>query len=579
MKRHTPRPFAWILMLALGCILAVPSTAVTQRAAVISPDTLPEDMQSLTIQDRYVPVSFPAVGVIHSLDGNVVVVHRADRSAYLGNEGDTVHENDEFYTLPDSRCRLRFTNEDVVSLAPETRFSVDEYSTQKEAGQKTSAFGLVKGKAMFYAMRLFRFKQAKFQVKTPTAVMGVRGTKFGAHVYWLDDQKAEALPIRVADSGRGMGHLLAQAGGGGGTPVTIAACGDGTVIVNGNTLGPGQFFNSYTGTVGYDPGILGGIEGSTGGSGGDGGGGGEGDGGDGGGGDGDGGNMGGFISNITSTQTGDGTAGSSGGEDGGTGQLVHSGYFASLLSMGSDGYYFEDVFLSKTPNLFGTGAFHRADSVSDTDYLIWDGQYTYVTVDDGVGENIAETTTATTLSTGYDYLAYGSWAHTGQTFGSSDYAFVNYSWWVEGLATPESAMATQKGSATYSGEAYGTMSYYGAGSPTTAQLTGSFNTNVNFDTASVQDFTMATSDGGAHSASISGAGGIIGADGTFSLSGGAWAMTNANGAVTVNHNAAYGRFFGPGAEEIGGDWAMKGWDSFLGKDVGAAGIFGGKRSH
>ncbi len=569
MKRYAPSVVLSVLVFVVACILAVPSTAVTRRAAVISPDALPEDMQSLTIQDRYVPVSFPEVGVIHSLDGNVVVVHRADRSAYLGSEGDTVHENDEFYTLPDSRCRLRFTNEDVVSLAPATRFSVDEYSTQKEAGQKTSAFGLVKGKAMFYAMRLFRFKQAKFQVKTPTAVMGVRGTKFGAHVYWLDDQKAEALPIHVADSGRGMGHLLAQAGGGGGTPVTVAACGDGTVIVNGNTLGPGQFFNSYTGTVGYDPTILGGIEGATGGSGGEGGG----DDGNGDGGGGDDGDMGGFLSNLINTQTGNGTAGSSGGEDGGTVQLVHCGYFASLLSYDDEGKSLEDVFLSKVPNLFGTGAVHRADSLLDTDYLIWDGLYTYVTTSDGTPNTIAVTTTATTLSTGYDYLAYGSWAHTGTFTGSGLFAFEDYSWWLEGLATPESAMATQKGSATYSGEAYGTMYY----DTTTAQLIGSFNTDVNFDTASIEDFNMATSDGGAHAATISAAGGSINADGTFDLTGGVWGMTNTVGAVTTDHYAGYGRFFGPGAEEIGGDWAMKGTDSNM-DYVGVVGVFGGKRS-
>jgi hypothetical protein len=51
---------------------------------------------------------------------------------------------------------------------------------------------------MFYAMRLFRFKKTMFQVKTPTAVMGVRGIKFGVHVYQVEDEKAEEMAAATA---------------------------------------------------------------------------------------------------------------------------------------------------------------------------------------------------------------------------------------------------------------------------------------------------------------------------------------------------------------------------------------------
>ena len=576
MRRFFPGPFLWTFFLALGCLFLVRPDVTAQSSAAIAPDALPEDLQSLIIEDHYVPVTFPEAGVIHALDGNVVVIHRSNRKAYLGMEGDTVHENDEFYTLPESRCRLKFTNEDVVSLAPETRFSVDGYASQKESGEKTSFFSMAKGKAMFYAMRLFRFKKVRFQVKTPTAVMGVRGTKFGAHVYWLDDQKAESRPLRVAESGRAMGPYLAQTGGGG-TSVTIAACGDGSVDVNGNTLGPGEYFNSYTGTVGYDPSVLNGISGAAGvggGTGGTGGGGQGGGNGDGGGGDG---GLTGLVTDVTSTQTGTGTqgGGSSGGEGGGGSPppLVQSGYFAALLRYDDGSPYLDDVFLSKTPNLFGVDAEHRADSILDNDYLIWKGEYTYVTYDNGSGKDISITTTATQLSSGYSYLAYGKWEHTGEFTGSGTFSFVDHSWWVEGLATPEAAIAAQKGSALYSGEAYGTMNY-GVWSK---DLSGSFMATANFDNASIQNFTLGLTGEGAHAAAIAGAGGAINPDGTFDLSGGVWSMTNSNGVVTVNGKEGHGRFFGPGAEEIGGDWAMEGSDGS--NDVGAVGVFGGKEQN
>ncbi|MFO7783207.1 MAG: FecR family protein [Desulfatiglandales bacterium] len=264
MRRHPVSFLVITLVLCLVCLMAVCSPVTArQSSAAVSPDALPEDMRDLQIQENYIPASFKTVGTIHSLQGNVVVVHRADRQAYLGSEGDTIHENDEFYTLPGSRCRLRFVNEDVVSLAPETLFSVDSYTSQEDKGEKTSLFSMAKGKAMFYAMRLFKFKQARFRVKTPTAVMGVRGTKFGAHVYWMDEKTADSRGVQVAGSGRSIGPYLAQAGGGNGTSVTVAAVYDGYVDVNGVTLGPGQYYNSYTGTVGYDSKVLGGIEGDT----------------------------------------------------------------------------------------------------------------------------------------------------------------------------------------------------------------------------------------------------------------------------------------------------------------------------
>ncbi len=578
MRRH-PASFPVItLVLFLACLLTVyfPVT-VRQSAAAISPEVLPEDMRDLVIEDSYISSPFPNVGTIHSLQGTVVVVHRADKKAYLGSEGDAIHENDEFYTLPDSRCRLRFVNEDVVSLGADTRFSVDTYIAQEDTGEKTSIFSMVKGKAMFYAMRLFKFKQARFQVKTPTAVMGVRGTKFGAHVYWIDEKTADSRGgIQVADSGGSIGPYLAQAGSGNGTPVTVAAVGDGYVTVNGVTLGPGQYYNTFSGAVGYDPNVLGGIESDTGGDNGDEGEGegegeGNGEGGDGG--------LGGDLSdtttNITSTQTGSGTEGSSSPGEGTSDDLSFSGYFASMLLYDSDGVYLKDVFLTKAPIDFGAGAEHRADTLQDPQigYLIWkDGGYTYVHTA-GFEGNISVTTTAQQVSTGYDYLAFGKWAHTGTFEGGMSY-FADHAWWLEGLATPDSAIASQKGSFSYSGEAYGTMAY--GSSPTVVDMSGSFGTTVNFDTASVQDFTLGVTDGGSHSASIAGASGSIGPDGTFSLIGGTWSMTNTDPPITVYHHEGYGRFFGPNAEEIGGNWGMWGEDYGF-KHVGAAGVFGGRR--
>ena len=56
---------------------------------------------------------------------------------------------------------------------------------------------------------------------------------------------------------------LAQVGPGGGESVTVVAAGDGEVVANGKTVGPGEAYDSSTQEVTYDPGKLDEIESDT----------------------------------------------------------------------------------------------------------------------------------------------------------------------------------------------------------------------------------------------------------------------------------------------------------------------------
>ena len=66
--------------------------------------------------------------------------------------------------------------------------------------EKKSFLGMLRGKVMFYALRLFS-KKTNMMVRTPTAVRGVIGTKFGVHVYQLHEGRADAHNIVLANLG------------------------------------------------------------------------------------------------------------------------------------------------------------------------------------------------------------------------------------------------------------------------------------------------------------------------------------------------------------------------------------------
>ncbi|MBN1103004.1 MAG: FecR domain-containing protein [Deltaproteobacteria bacterium] len=248
---------ASIRIVVLACLALVSFIAIHRvwadgnRGGGVSEEALPGDLRGRAIMDGFVPSPLPEVGVIHGLEGHVVVVHKGTGEAYFGREGDPLHEKDTLTTLQDSRCRIKFTNEDVVTMAPETRFGVETHDYRKAEGRTRSVFSLLKGKAMFYALRLFRYRENRVTLNTPTAVVGVRGTKFGAEVTWIEEKKISGAGVRVAGLGGRMGAYLAQIGAetGQGRSFTNCFSEDGVLDVNGKLVRPGEMFRGDTGRV------------------------------------------------------------------------------------------------------------------------------------------------------------------------------------------------------------------------------------------------------------------------------------------------------------------------------------------
>ena len=97
------------------------------RGLGVPAEDLPRELKDVDIKDYYIPTGQKQVGVIHALRGHVVITHRKTGQAFFGREGDVLYENDGVTTLRESRCRIRFLNEDVVTMAPDTSFSVDGF--------------------------------------------------------------------------------------------------------------------------------------------------------------------------------------------------------------------------------------------------------------------------------------------------------------------------------------------------------------------------------------------------------------------------------------------------------------------
>src|SRR5687767_1613529 len=91
------------------------------------------------------------------------------RGTELDN-GDVVRTNS-------GRAQIRFTDGSYVSLQPNTEFGIREYRYEnKTDGSERGFFGLLKGAMRTVTGAIGRVNRDRYQISTPTATVGIRGT-------------------------------------------------------------------------------------------------------------------------------------------------------------------------------------------------------------------------------------------------------------------------------------------------------------------------------------------------------------------------------------------------------------------
>lgn len=254
MKSYKQWMVFWLALFLIAGPAPSGASAQAARGAGVSADELPKALKGLDIKSTFIPSPFPKAGVIGAMKGHVVVLHRAKQEAYFAAEGDPVYENDSFYTLARSRCRIVLNTHEVVNMGDHSDFTIEKFLDQKQERKQDSLFSMIQGKVRIYALRLFGYKEKKMALRTPTAVVGVRGTKFGVHVYRAGEGKRTQRVIHIADSGKPFGLYLdlAQAALDGKT-LTDAHCEDGLLEVETEKgkkeVGPGEMYKQETDEV------------------------------------------------------------------------------------------------------------------------------------------------------------------------------------------------------------------------------------------------------------------------------------------------------------------------------------------
>lgn len=117
-------------------------------------------------------------GVFMVVKGGVQI--HTDGKTAAAKVGAKVYEGDKVVTAADSRAKIVMSDRNVLNLSPDTTIEITQYQNDAATGKKNVEIKLSGGKIRSNVEQTYDGEKSKFQIKTPTAVAGVRGTQFQA---------------------------------------------------------------------------------------------------------------------------------------------------------------------------------------------------------------------------------------------------------------------------------------------------------------------------------------------------------------------------------------------------------------
>jgi hypothetical protein len=122
-------------------------------------------------------IGFP-VGRVLLVQGEVVIIHAEGVKAYKAKKNLPLYKGDIIITKSEGRIRLTLKDESILTLAPNTRLELNESVYDAKKKSRFSFLKMVMGKTRFVVKKTINFKRSEYKIKTPTAVVGVRGSDF-----------------------------------------------------------------------------------------------------------------------------------------------------------------------------------------------------------------------------------------------------------------------------------------------------------------------------------------------------------------------------------------------------------------
>lgn len=134
--------------------------------------------EGLVVRDGFEPGTGNPVGRVQMVRGEVLIIHADMAEGFRAAEGLSLYMGDMIITTDDGRIRFQMLDGSLLTLASNTKLVINRNVFDPSMQTRTSFFNMISGKARFWVKKLIGFKRSDFEVKTQTAIVGVRGSDF-----------------------------------------------------------------------------------------------------------------------------------------------------------------------------------------------------------------------------------------------------------------------------------------------------------------------------------------------------------------------------------------------------------------
>lgn len=127
-----------------------------------------------------VPSQAKVVGRFQQVAGPVDLFKQGKPPALSPKVADGVEPGDVIRTKSKGRAQVKFVDDSVLTIAPRSRVAVETYMYDAARGSRKAVLQVFRGMVQTVVNKILKTSKPNFLMKTHTAVLGVRGTRWYA---------------------------------------------------------------------------------------------------------------------------------------------------------------------------------------------------------------------------------------------------------------------------------------------------------------------------------------------------------------------------------------------------------------
>lgn len=120
------------------------------------------------------------IGIVKVSKGSVQLQRGSER--IVGKVGTGVQSSDVIVTGADGTAGITFTDNSLVSIGPNSVFAIDKYRFDSTTHAGEFEGNLRQGRLAAVSGKMVKQSPETMKIRTPSAIMGVRGTEFVVQV-------------------------------------------------------------------------------------------------------------------------------------------------------------------------------------------------------------------------------------------------------------------------------------------------------------------------------------------------------------------------------------------------------------